>query len=59
MSEFQQVNITFTATMMTNFGFELDKDEIWDALNDALEGINENKFLIGSTNLEMTGDYDE
>jgi len=59
MSEFEQVELKFTATLMTNFGFDLDRDEIWDALNGALESINENYFLIGRTELELVGENDE
>ena len=59
MKEFQRVELTFTATLMTNSGLDLDRDEIWDALNGALEGINDNKFLIGTTELITTGDIDE
>jgi hypothetical protein len=59
MSEFERVELRFTATLMTNFGFELDRDEIWDALNGALEGINDNHFLIGRTELELIGEHDE
>jgi hypothetical protein len=59
IKEFEQVELTFTATLMTNFGMELDRDEVWDALNDALENINENNFLIGRTQLEITGENDE
>jgi len=55
MKEFEQVELKFTATLMTNFGFDLDRDEIWDALNGALESINENHFLIGRTELEVIG----
>ena len=58
MKEFEQVELTFRATLMTNFGFDLDRDEIWDALNAALEGINENQFLIGRTELEVVGELD-
>ena len=59
MSEFQRVEVTFRATLMTNFGFELDKEEIWDALNDALDTQNTGQFLVGSTELVTTGDYEE
>ncbi len=59
MKEFEQVELTFRATLMTNFGFDLDRDEIWDALNGALESINENHFLIGRTELEVIGENDE
>jgi hypothetical protein len=58
-SEFEQVELKFTATLMTNFGFDLNRDEIWDALNGALESINDNKFLIGTTELELIGENDE
>ena len=58
-SEFERVELKFTATLMTNFGFDLDKDEIWDTLNGALEGINDNKFLIGTTELELIGENNE
>lgn len=58
-SEFERVELKFTATLMTNFGFDLDKDEIWDALNGALENINDNKFLIGTTELELIGENNE
>ena len=51
--------IKFTATLMTNFGFELDRDEIWNALNDALDGQNTGQFLVGSTELTTSGDIDE
>ena len=43
---------------MTNYGLDLDRDEIWDALNDALDSINDNKFLVGSTELVTEGEYD-
>ena len=59
MKEFEQVELTFKATLMTNFGLDLDRDEIWDALNDALDSINDNKFLVGSTELELIGENDE
>ena len=59
MNEFERVELKFTATLMTNFGFDLDKDEIWDALNGALEHINDNKFLIGTTELQLIGENDE
>jgi hypothetical protein len=59
MNEFERVELHFTATLMTNFGFDLDRDEIWDALNDALEQINDNKFLIGTTELDLIGENDE
>jgi len=59
MKDFEQVELTFKATLMTNFGFDLDRDEIWDALNGALEGINENNFLVGRTELEVIGENDE
>jgi len=59
MNEFQRVEIKFTATLMTNFGFELDRDEIWNALNDALDGQNTGQFLVGSTELTTSGDIDE
>lgn len=59
MKEFEQVELTFRATLMTNFGFDLDRDEMWDALNGALDGINDNKFLVGSTELELIGENDE
>ena len=59
MKEFEQVELTFKATLMTNFGLDLDRDEIWDALNDALDSINDNKFLVGSTELELVGENDE
>ena len=59
MSEFQRVELKFTATLMTNFGLDLDRDEIWDALNGALDSINDNKFLVGTTELVTTGEYDE
>ena len=58
MSEFQRVELTFTATLMTNYGLDLDRDEIWDALNDALDSINDGKFLVGSTELVTNGEYD-
>ena len=59
MKEFEQVELTFRATLMTNFGFDLDRDEMWDALNGALDSINDNKFLVGSTELELIGENDE
>ena len=59
MSEFQRVELKFTATLMTNFGLDLDRDEIWDALNGALDSINDGKFLVGTTELVTTGDIDE
>jgi len=59
MSEFQRVELKFTATLMTNYGLDLDRDEIWDALNDALDSINDGKFLVGTTELVTTGEYDE
>jgi hypothetical protein len=59
MSEFQRVELKFTATLMTNYGLDLDRDEIWDALNDALDSTNEGKFLVGTTELITTGDIDE
>jgi hypothetical protein len=59
MKEFERVELKFTATLMTNFGFDLDRDEIWDALNNALDGINDNQFLVGSTELELVGENDE
>lgn len=59
MKEFERVELKFSATLMTNFGFDLDRDEIWDALNGALESINENHFLIGSTELSVIGENDE
>ena len=59
MSEFQKVDLKFTATLMTNFGFELDRDEIWNALNDALDGQNTGQFLVGTTELTTSGDIDE
>ena len=59
MNEFQRVDLKFTATLMTNFGFELDRDEIWNALNDALDGQNTGQFLVGTTELTTSGDYDE
>lgn len=58
MKEFQKVELTFKATLMTNYGLDLDRDEIWDALNDALDSINDNKFLVGSTELVTEGEYD-
>ena len=58
MPEFQRVELKFTATLMTNYGLDLDRDEIWDALNDALDSINDNKFLVGSTELTTSGEYD-
>jgi len=57
MSEFQRVELKFTATLMTNYGLDLDRDEIWDALNDALDSINDGKFLVGSTELVTEGEY--
>jgi hypothetical protein len=59
MSEFQRVELKFTATLMTNYGLDLDRDEIWDALNGALDGVNDGNFLVGTTELVTTGDYDE
>ena len=57
MSEFQRVELKFTATLMTNYGLDLDRDEIWAALNDALDSINDGKFLVGSTELVTEGEY--
>jgi hypothetical protein len=59
MSEFQRVELKFTATLMTNYGLDLDRDEIWDALNGALDSVNDGNFLVGTTELVTTGDYDE
>lgn len=59
MSEFQRVELTFTATLMTNFGLDLDRDEIWDALNGALDSVNDGNFLVGTTELLTKGEYDE
>jgi hypothetical protein len=59
MSEFQKVELTFTATLMTNFGLDLDRDEIWDALNGALDSVNDGNFLVGTTELITKGEYDE
>ena len=59
MSEFQRVELTFKATLMTNFGLDLDRDEIWDALNNALDSINDGNFLVGTTELTTSGDLDE
>jgi hypothetical protein len=59
MSEFQRVELKFTATLMTNLGLDLNRDEIWDALNGAFDSINDNKFLVGTTELVTTGEYDE
>ena len=58
MKEFQKVELTFRATLMTNYGLDLDRDEICDALNDALDSINDNKFLVGLTELVTEGEYD-
>ena len=57
MSEFQRVELKFTATLMTNYGLDLDRNEIWDALNGALDSINDGKFLVGSTELVTEGEY--
>jgi len=59
MKEFQKVELTFRATLMTNYGLNLNRDEIWDTLNDALDSINDNKFLVGSTELVTEGENDE
>ena len=59
MNEFERVELRFSAVLMTNFGFDLDRDEIWDALNGALESVNDNKFLIGTTELAIVGEHDE
>jgi hypothetical protein len=59
MKEFQRVELKFTATLMTNRGLDLDRDEIWSALNEALDSINDNEFLVGTTELVTTGENDE
>lgn len=59
MKEFQRVELVFKATVMTNFGFELDHDEIWNALTEALDGQNTGQFLVGTTELITSGDCDE
>jgi hypothetical protein len=59
MNEFQRVELTFRATLMTNFGLDLDRDEILDALNDALDSVNDGNFLVGTTELVTKGEYDE
>ena len=59
MNEFERVELRFRVVLMTNFGFDLDRDEIWDALNGALESVNDNKFLIGTTQLAIVGEHDE
>jgi hypothetical protein len=59
MSEFQRVELVFKATVMTNSGFELDRDEILNALSDALEDQNTGDFLVGTTELITSGDYSE
>lgn len=59
MSEFEKVKLVFTATLMTNAGYDLDRDELWDALNSALDSNNENSFLVGRTELEIIGEKED